>query len=383
MELGSNQMKKIKVAVVGTRGVPASYGGIEKHCEDLYSLLADLGYEITIYGRSNEFVIEKDRHKGINTQNIPAFNLKGFDTFAHSFASTLLASFSDADIIHFHAQGPAIFSWIPRILAPSKKIGFTCHGIDWQRDKWNKFSKFVIKLGEIASSAFPHLQIAVSQDLANYYRNTYQKSFHFIPNGVNITPFSGFSSVNKSFDIEIQSYFLFVGRLVPEKAPDTLIKAFKEIKTSKKLVIVGGSAGTNTYVNELKELARGDNRIIFTSYLYGKDLLEVYANSMAYISASRLEGHPITLLEAMSFSKPVLLSNIEPHLETVNLATQSSGFVFEVNNIQDCKQKIEKFLSLSKEEVEKMGESSKEIVKSHFNWEKIVHKTDKAIKSIL
>lgn len=368
-----------KIAVIGIRGIPATYGGIEKHCEELYSIMTEKGFNITVYARNYYNENNLKEYKGIKIKSIPVLNIKGYETFIHSFMATVMATFSDAQILHFHAQGPALFSCIPKIFTPCKKIVFTCHGIDKDREKWGKLGKFVITFGEIASALFPHKKIGVSQGLSDYYKRKYNVEMTTIYNGVSIDEPLALNNTKK-FDIEPNNYFMFVGRLVPEKAPDILIEAFKKVDTDKKLLIVGDAAGTDSYVKQLKELASGDNRIIFTSYVYGDDLKELYSNAFAYISASKLEGLPLTVLEAMSFSLPVLLSNISPHIEILSQG-YNVGDYFQVNDINACKDSIEKMLSLPYDKINAMKNSSKESVQNVFSWEKAAVQTVNIINS--
>jgi glycosyltransferase involved in cell wall biosynthesis len=362
-------MKRKKIAVVGIRGIPATYGGIEKHCEMLYPIMVKNGFYITVYARSYYCKGNDTEFQGVKIKKVPVINIKGFESFMHSFLTTVIATFSDADIIHFHAQGPAIFSWIPRIFTPWKMICFTCNGIDKDREKWGKVGKFILTLGEIASAKFPHCKIGVSEDLKNYYEKKYKIIMHKVYNGISVCERLELNNCQR-FDIEPDKYFMFVGRLVPEKAPETLIKAFKQVETNKKLLIVGGSAGNPEYVKQLKELASDDKRIIFTYYIYGDELKELYSNAFAYISSSRLEGLPLTILEAMSFSLPVILSNIPPHMEIINQG-YDVGTSFEVDNIESCKKSIERILNLPHEQIQEMKISSKKLVKDIFDWEKV------------
>ena len=229
----------IKIAVIGARGVPATYGGIEKHCEELYSRLVKIGCSVTLYARS--FYTDKNikEYKGINLINFDVMNIKGFETLYHSLISTIHATFSDVDIIHYHAQGPAIWSWIPKLFAPGKVIGFTCHGIDWKRSKWGLIARNVIKLGELASVRFTDFKIGVSHSLAEYYERKFGINLHNVTNGVIDIPFSPLNKLKEKYGLEKDNYFLFVGRIVPEKTIETAIKAFRTINTDKKFVIVG------------------------------------------------------------------------------------------------------------------------------------------------
>lgn len=373
-------MKKKKIAVVGIRGIPATYGGIEKHCEMIYPLMVKEGFDVTIYARGYYCKDNITDYKGVKIKIIPVINIRGFESFVHSFIASVHATFSDADIIHFHAQGPALFSWIPRIFAPNKMVCYTCNGLDKDRDKWGKIGKFILTLGEIASVKFPHCRIGVSEELKTYHENKYNIKMHKIFNGILIEePFQ--MNNTKRFNIEPNNYFMFVGRLVPEKAPEILIEAFKKVKTDKKLLIVGDSAGTDNYVSYLKKLASNDSRIIFTSYVYGDDLKELYSNAFAYVSSSKLEGLPLTILEAMSYSIPVILSDIPPHLEAINQG-YNVGTSFKVNDIDDCAKAIEKMLSLPDEQIQEMKKSAKNLVDDVFNWEKIASQTINILTNI-
>jgi glycosyltransferase involved in cell wall biosynthesis len=367
----------IKIAVIGTRGVPANYGGVEKFCEELYSGLVQKGYEVIVYSRKSNSNLEE--YKGIKIKGIHIPEFKGLDTLAHSFVATMYATFSDADIIHFHAQGPAFFSWIPRLFAPKKLVAFTCHGIDWQRDKWSLPAKSIIKLGEIASSRFPHLKTAVSQYLIDHYRQTYNVNVEKTFTGINIKPILPLEKAKEKYNLEKEGYFIFVGRLVPEKAIETLIQSFKTLKTDKKLVIVGDASNPDDYVSYLQTLNADDERIIFTSYIDNETLSELYSNAIAYVSASKLEGLPATLLEAMSFSRPVVISDIGPHVEALEYNNEA-GELFKVNDLTACAKTLENILKISKSELDKMGSSAQNIVSENFLWQKIIDQTDEIYK---
>lgn len=375
----SNGMKKKKIAVIGTRGIPATYGGIEKHCEDLYSLISRMDYEVTIYGRNYYLPGETDEYKSVKIKKMPVLNIRGFETFFHSLIATIAACFSDADILHFHAQGPSLFSWIPRILCPRKKVVFTCHGLDWQRAKWGPTEKAVIQLGELASAIFPHEKICVSGALTDYYYEKYRVRSEKIVNGVEIKEKISPGGCCEKFNLSKGNYLLFVGRMVPEKAPDILINAFKTVQTDKKLVIIGGDAGAGDYYPSLKEIAKNDTRIVFTGYLYEKQLQELYSNALCYVSASGLEGFPITVLEAMSYELPQVLSDIAPHREIMNL-NRDMGIIFKTGDTESCKSAVEGILAENPGRIEQMGQNAVNTVREHFSWSNIAHLTDRVYR---
>ena len=368
----------IKVAVIGLRGLPAAYGGIEKYCDELYSGLVEKGYDITVYSRESDS--GPAEYKGIKIKRVRVINIKGFDTFIYAMIAAFDATFSDFDIIHFHAQGPAVFCWVPRLFAPKKIVGFTCHGIDWQRDKWGLAAKIIIRLGEFASARFPHFKTAVSQYLIDYYKDKYNVKVEKTFPGINIQPTLPLEKAKIEYNLEKDGYFIFVGRLVPEKAVETLIEAFKIINTNKKLVIVGDVSNPDNYINCLQNLNKDDDRIIFTSYIDNETLSELYSNAIAYVSASKLEGLPATLLEAMSFARPVVISDIGPHVEALgydNLA----GELFKVNDPVSCAKTLENILKISKQELAQRGLLAQNIVTENFLWQKIIDQIDEIYKN--
>jgi glycosyltransferase involved in cell wall biosynthesis len=285
------------------------------------------------------------------------------------------AVFSDAEIIHFHAQGPCLFAWLPKLVAPNKKLVFTCHGIDWQRDKWNPAAKAVIRIGELFSASMFDSQITVSKSLEAYYKTKYNVNSITIVNGVNLNSKKTAELIKEKFNLDEKGYLLSVGRLVPEKAPHKLIEAFKKIKTDKKLVIVGGSASTDEYENYLKNLAKDDKRIIFTSYLYGDDLVEMFSNAYLYVSTSELEGLPITLLEAMSYGIPTLVSPIPPHIEILG-KNEEYGYLVDSDKPEFIQRKLEILLNQPEIDLINKGLKGQEKIQARHNWQKIARKLE-------
>ena len=364
----------IKVAVVGSRSFPARYGGIETVCENLYTGLARYDFRIIMFCRSRRISLDNKR-KGITVFNFPAVPIPGLSTFLHSFVATILATASDAHIIHFHAQGPALFSFIPKIFSPRKIIIFTCQGIDWKRDKWNWFARKVIKAGERNSVRFTDVRIVVSKEIKKYYRDVYGAESILLSNGIVAPRLQALNGLNKKFDIRKEKYLLFTGRLVPEKGLDILISAFNQIDTSIKLMIAGDFQETPRYGKQLLLLANENPNIIFTSRLKGAELSQLYSNALGYISASKLEGNPLSVLEAMSYGLPVILSSIPPHEEILALYEDLPALGFEVGSISGCRKAIVDFLSIAVKDYAALKRKSREITQEFFTIDQLVTKT--------
>ncbi|HON76124.1 MAG TPA: glycosyltransferase family 4 protein [Dermatophilaceae bacterium] len=308
---------RLHVAVIGQKGLPATYGGIEHHVEELGARLVDRGVRVTVYCRSSYAPTIPATYKGMELVVTPTVGTKHLDAIAHSATSTAHALRSGADIIHYHAMGPGLVAPVPRY-ASRAKVALTVHGLDHERAKWGGLAKLALGTSHWMSGHVPDEIIAVSRTLAEHYGTTFGRPAHYIPNGVSeAQPGELSERLLAEYNLRPREYLLFVGRLVPEKCPDLFIKAFREVDTDARLVIVGDSSFTDTYSASLRDLAAGDPRVVFTGYVYQPELGQLYANAAAFVQPSALEGLPLTLLEAISYGIPVVASDIPPHVEVL------------------------------------------------------------------
>jgi glycosyltransferase involved in cell wall biosynthesis len=257
-------------------------------------------------------------------------------------------------------------------------VVFSCCGLDWKRSKWGRWAQSVIKVGEWLSAKATHARISVSNDIVDYYCKTYDSEMWYIPNGTAgvCSPKSSLSLAK--FRLEPGKYFVFVGRLVPEKAVGEMIEAFQQAREQLpgiKLAIAGGTSATDHYVKLLKRQAAGDPAIVFTSYVYGETLAALYAHALAYISPSHLEGLPNAVLEAISYGTPVIVSDIKPHLEIVQppgyTPTPASLWVFEMGNVKQLAVRLINFLKINAEQRIVIGKETKMAVCNYYSWDRV------------
>jgi glycosyltransferase involved in cell wall biosynthesis len=305
-----------RIAFIGTRGVPAGEGGVERHVEELGARLAERGHEVTVYCRTNYVKERPPSYRGMRLRYVPSASTKNLDFIAHSAASSVLVLRRPPDIIHFHAIGSALVAPLPRYLTRSK-IVLTVHGLDYARDKWTGVGRAALKVAEGLSARVPHATIAVSRSLADHYATKLGRKADYIPNGVPEGTIRPLGSIGGRLGLQGRPYFLFVGRLVPEKAPDLLVRALAQVKGDVRLVIAGSSCFTDAYADSVRRLAASDPRAILAGGVFGADLSELYSNAAAFVLPSSLEGLPLTLLEAIAHRAPVIVSDIPPHLEIV------------------------------------------------------------------
>jgi glycosyltransferase involved in cell wall biosynthesis len=302
--------------MIGQKGVPATFGGVEHHVEELGTRLAARGHDVTVFCRPG-YSDGASQPGGIRARSVPTVRTKHLDAIVHCGLSTLVSLMDAPDVIHYHALGPGLVSPLPRYLSGSKVV-LTVHGLDHDRAKWSRSARTILRAAAWISARVPDATIGVSSELVDHYRTRYGRSIAYIPNGVTRRQPRPASEITGRHGLHPGSYILFVGRLVPEKAPDLLMRAFRRIHDDDvRLVIVGGSSHTDRYTAQLREIASTDPRILMTGYLYGPTLEELYSNAAAFVLPSTLEGLPLTLLEAISFGSPVVVSDIPPHVQIV------------------------------------------------------------------
>ena len=250
---------KFAVSMFGQKRLSRE-GGIEIVVKELCTRMARDGCQVTCYNRSGHHVSgaeydNKIEYDGIRQKFVPTIEGKGLAAVSSSFFAALYSAFGKYDVVHIHAEGPAFFSWLPKMFG--KRVVVTIHGIDWQREKWKSgFGSKFIRQGEKNAVKYADEIIVLSKGVQDYFRDTYGRETHFVPNGVNRPETREAGLITEKFGLTKDSYILFLGRLVPEKGIRYLVEAFKDVKTDKKLVIAGGSSDTDSFMKELKMCIR-------------------------------------------------------------------------------------------------------------------------------
>lgn len=366
--------KKLSIAMFGHKRLSRE-GGVEIVVKELCTRMADAGHKVTCYNRAGhhvsgaEYDIPNSECKGVRQKKVPTIEKKGLAAVSSSFFAAICSAVGRYDVVHIHAEGPAFFCWIPKLFR--KKVIVTVHGIDWQREKWKSgFASKFIRKGEKNAVKYADEIIVLSKGVQDYFKETYGRETHFIPNGVNRPEILDANLIVNKYGIEKDSYILFLGRLVPEKGLRYLIEAFKQVKTDKKLVIAGGSSDTDDFAKELKELAKGDDRIIFTGFVQGRLLGELYSNAYIYALPSDLEGMPLSLLEAMSYGNCCLVSDIPECTEVV----EDKALIFEKSNVQALKENMQDACDYPGK-VAELKNHAATFICSKYNWDDVVEIT--------
>ncbi|WP_330407127.1 glycosyltransferase family 4 protein [Blautia marasmi] len=373
--LKTGYKKNLSIAMLGHKRIPSREGGIEIVVEELATRMVKLGHNVTCYNRKGHHVSGKEfdcdqltDYKGVRLKSVFTLNKKGLAAMTASVAGAFCAAFGKYDVVHFHAEGPCAMLWFPKLFG--KKCIATIHGLDHQRAKWGKFASTYIMLGEKCAVKYADEIIVLSEGVQNYFMKTYGRKTRFIPNGVVRPQIREADIIKQKYGLEKDSYILFLGRLVPEKGLRYLIEAFKNVKTDKKLVIAGGSSDTEEFTNELKKMAENDSRILFTGFIRGQELDEVYSNAYIYTLPSDLEGMPLSLLEAMSYGNCCLVSDIEECASVV----EDRALVFKKSVVTELHKKLQ---SLCDDETMVAAYKNKaaDFICSKYCWDGVVEKT--------
>ena len=354
----------MKIALLGTRGIPASYSGFETCVEQLGQRLVERGHGVTVYCRSHHITYEGNSYKGMRLVKLPTISNKYLDTMVHSFISSLHALPQRYDVGLYFIAGNSPVTWIPR-LAGTKTI-LNVDGLDWKRDKWPTFAKKYIQFAEYLATKLPNLYLTDSRVVQAYYQDRFNSKPPYIPYGseVDILPAG---ETLAQYSLEPGQYILFVGRLVPENCAHHLVEAFRGLDTDMKCVIVGDSAYSQEYIASLKASAQGDPRIIFTGYVFGKGYHELGSNAHIFVETSGVGGTHPALVEAMAFGNCVVVYDTPENLETIGEA----GLAYDGRTGANSLRQILSDLLAHPDKVQTYKQLAQQRAQTHYSWEAV------------
>lgn len=357
----------MRVAVVGSRGMPGVHGGIERHVEELYPRLAALGVDVTVYAR-REYVQHDLVYKGVKVVTLPSPGGRYGETISHTTRAILRARRGHFDVLHVHAIGPGMLLPLARLVGFRRTV-LTVHARDYERAKWGRFAKAFLRLSERVGVKCASQVIAVSESGADYLRWRFSREVNAIPNGPGALVRRPPGKVLASLGLRGGDYVLFVGRLIPEKCPDDLLAAAAAVP-GLHVVFAGDSSYTDAYARTLREAA--GPRALFPGYVYGVELEELYSSALAFVLPSEVEGLSISLLEAMSYGLPVVVSSIPGNLEA--LGDPRCGLVYCVRDRTALTAALQR-LATDPRLRERLGRAAGARVAKVYDWDAIAKRT--------
>ena len=371
----NNAKKQLNIVMLGHKRIPSREGGVEIVVEELSTRMVNAGHKVTCLNRAGKHVSGKEfgaaslsEYKGVRIRKVLTLDKKGLAAMSASLTGAVVAAFGRYDVVHFHAEGPCAMLWLPKLFG--KRCVATIHGLDHQRAKWGRFARAYIMLGEKCAAKFADEIIVLSKGVQQYFRDTYGRETVFIPNGVSRPEIREAKEITDRFGLKKDSYILFLGRLVPEKGIHYLIEAYRNIKTDKKLVIAGGVSDSGEYGEELKKLADNHPDIVFTGFVQGSLLEELYSNTYLYVLPSDLEGMPLSLLEAMSYGNCCVTSDIEECAAVIT----DHGVTFPKGNVAALTEKLQTLCDDMKI-VTKYKEQAANYITGRYSWDDVTEQT--------
>ena len=371
----SRRNESLRIAMLGHKRIPSREGGVEIVVSELATRMVTAGHHVTCYNRKGHHVsgtsfdgTHRDEYCGVRLKRVFTVDKKGLAAMTASCSAAFCAAFGKYDVVHFHAEGPCAMLWLPKLFG--KKCIATIHGLDHKRAKWGRFASWYIRTGEKCAVRFADEIIVLSESVRGYFIDTYGRETVLIPNGVSRPTPRTANAITDQYGLENNGYILFLGRLVPEKGIHYLIEAYRSLSTDKKLVIAGGASDGGDYPDRLRALAADDPRIVFTGFVQGELLEELYSNAYLYVLPSDLEGMPLSLLEAMSYGNCCLTSDI-PECAGV---TGEYGMTFRRGDVEDLKEKLQ-MLCVDDALVARYGDAAADYICNRYSWDDVAKRT--------
>lgn len=354
------ETRRLTIAMIGSRGVPCVYGGIERHVAEVGARLARRGHAVTVYGRRP--FSEPGARLGMRVEILPAIPTKHLESASNVLAATLSAIGGGFDIVHYHGIGPSLFAWMPA----ARGIATVCtvHALDYRQSKWGALSRALLRRGERTAVTRSRAAVAVSRLMAAELSARYGRPVRYIPNGATLEAAPPFEEARR-LGLEAGGYVLAVGRFIPERGFHTLLEAWRRAGKGRRLVIAGDAHFEEAYGRLLRRLA--DDTVVMPGYVSGRLLAELYAHCAFYVLPSTVEGLPISLIEALGFGRPALVSDIPENLEVGGEAAAT----FRAGDAGALEAGLRGMLAMGEEERSRRGRLGRERVAAEYTWDRV------------
>jgi len=362
----------VKIAMLGIRGVPATFGGAERAVEELSASLVERGHRVTVFARHAYSDASITQHRGIEIRHGTQINTKHLEAISHTaLAAVSAVRTGDFDVVHFHATGPSLLSFAPRLVGIPTVA--TVQGLDYKRPKWGPVARMVLRAAARAAGAFPSETIVVSRDLERHYAQTFGVQATYVPNGV-LRPTA---RVGPPVDeLRSDNFILFLGRLVGEKHVHTLVRAYRGVRTDVPLVIAGPETHSHEYVSGLRDLAAADPRVRILGPRYGPEKDWLLSNAHTFVLPSSIEGLPIALLESLAAGRFPIVSDIAANLEPVTVGHDVLGLTVPPGDEQALQNALAQALETPVEERRRIGEKLRSETLRRYDWAAIAEQTE-------
>ncbi|MEI6564438.1 MAG: glycosyltransferase [bacterium] len=352
----------MKIAFLGSRGIPARYSGFETFYEQLAVRLVRRGHQVTVYNRRHFMPDIRGTYKDVRIVSLPSIPTKHLDTITHTALSSIHALGGRYDIVYYCIVGNSPLVWIPRMVGA--KVLLNVDGQDGAREKWGRLARLYQRGCERIAIRTAHVIVADSRVIQDRYRQLYGAHSVFVPYGANVARNAGTAALAK-WNVEPRRYVLYVGRFVPENAIHLLIEAFRRLETDMKLVLIGDAPHSDDYKRVLHAAAGDDRRIVFTGYAFGDDYAQLSSHAYLAVQPSAVDGTRPAVLDQMGFGNPVVARNSPANMETLG----TGGFSFDRSRPAEALAELLRALIAAPLDVESCRERALKRIAEYYNWE--------------
>jgi glycosyltransferase involved in cell wall biosynthesis len=356
----------VRIAILGTRGIPANYGGFETFAEELSTRLAKRGYDVTVYCRQR---YSQPRYRGVRLVYLPTIRHKYFDTIAHSAISTLHLLFHRQDVVLYCNAANAIFTILPRITG--MPVALNVDGLERKRRKWNKLARAWYLMSERLSTILPTAVVSDAEEIQKYYRTRYNKDSTFISYGAELGKVPA-SDTLRRLGLEPGRYFLYVSRMEPENNALLVRQAFEDVDTDMKLALIGDAPYAHDYIRAVKDTR--DPRIVIPGAIYGQGYQELTSNCFAYIHATEVGGTHPALIESMGRGAVVLYLDTPENTEVAS----GAGLPF----CRDLTDRMRQVLAMPDEERAAWSQRAEQCVAERYSWDAVTDAYEQLLLSL-
>lgn len=362
----------MRIAVVGTRGIPGVPGGVERHCEELYPRLAARGHDVVVFARDG-YVSQSDAWRGVEVRTLPAPVSRSTETIVHTARAIQEARRWRPDVLHIHSIGPAGLIDQARLLG--MRTCLTVHAFDYLQEKWGRLARSYLRWGESRGVRSASVVIAVAEWMAEELRVRFGREIQHVPNGPLGLRRREPGDLLKTLGVQPGEYLLSVGRLIPDKRIEDLMAA-SQLGDVLPVVVVGDASHTGPYAQRLR--AQAPESVVFAGSRDREELAELYSNAAVYVHPSAVEGLPLSLIEAMSLGVPCVSAAIHGSREVLG----GLGRLVPVGDRTGLREEIDACLRLTAEERRSLASKLSARVHGVYDWDLIAHATERVLEEV-
>jgi len=352
----------LKIAILGTRGIPAAYGGFETLAEELSARLAGRGHEVTVYARPGGVEEDVAAHRGVRVVRLPTIRHKYLDTVIHALLSALHAAGEGYDAVLFCNAVNAFACRLPRLLGASTRVVLNVDGLERHRRKWNVLGRAAYAVSERLSCVLPDAVVSDARVIRDYYRRRYGTETTFIPYGADLPHPVGTATLDR-LGLSAGGYVLYVSRFEPENNPDAVVRGFSRFAGALKLALVGSAPYAAGFIETVRSEAARDPRVVVPGAIYGEGYRELLANAAAYVHATEVGGTHPALIEAMGFGRPLLVHDTPENREVAG----GTALYWDARRPETLADGLRVLLA-SREERERRGEAARARALAAYRW---------------